>query len=300
MMRLDELPRSKARPLLWIHALCLVFWVLTLGTFWGPLRDFLQLSLHNTEYNHLVVIPCISAALIYWKRREIFRAAAPDLKIGIPLFLTLIVFGWLLSSRFMSVHSTYGLTVAVLAVLAVWAAGFFLFYGVRSLEPARFPLLFLLLAIPIPQVVLDKIVLALQGGTSDLVYGLFRLAGTPLFRNGFTFELPGGGLEVTKESSSINSAWALFITGLLVGHFLLRSLPAKACLSVLTVPIAIFTNAVRIVTIWFLAVRVDPDFLHGSLHQNGGILFSLLSLALLLISLYWLRKLEARRFPSGG
>jgi exosortase/archaeosortase family protein len=106
--------------------------------------------------------------------------------------------------------------------------------------------------------------------------------------------LPGFGIVIAEECSSIHSAWALFITGLLVGHFFLRSFPAKACLSLLTVPIAILTNSVRIVTIWFLATRISSDFMYGNLRRNGGILFSLISVALLLVSLFWLRRLEAR------
>jgi len=141
---------------------------------------------------------------------------------------------------------------------------------------------------------MEKIVFVLQVGTSDVIYVLFRIAGTPLFRQGFTFELPGGAIVIAEECSSIHSAWALFISGLLVSHFFLRSFPAKACLSLLTIPIAVFTNSVRIVTIWFLATYVSPDFMHGNLHRNGGILFSLISLGILLFSLWRLRKREDR------
>ena len=49
---------------------------------------------------------------------------------------------------------------------------------------------------------------------------------------------------------------------------------------------------VRIVTIWFLATHINSDFMYGNLHRNGGMLFSLISVALLLVSLYWLRRLE--------
>jgi exosortase len=148
--------------------------------------------------------------------------------------------------------------------------------------------------IPIPPALMEKIILALQIGTGNVLHALFSLTGTPLIRHGSTFELPGVGIVIAQECSSINLVWALFITGLLVGHFFLRSFPAKACLSLLTVPIAIFTNAVRILTIWFLAAHVNPDFLYGHLHRNGGILFSLISLVMLLLSLSMLRKLEHR------
>ena len=283
---------SNPRPLLLICLFCLAFWLLSIGTFWSPLRQFLSLSLTNDRYSHLVVIPFISACLMYWKRRDIFRATAFDLKIGIPLVLVAAGSAWWFSLRLLSAPNDYGLSSVILAVLCVWVAGFLLCYGVRALRPARFALLFLLLMIPIPRVLMDRVILMLQVGTGGVIHALFTLTGTPLFRQGFTFELPGVGIVIAEESSSIHSVWALFITGLLVGHFFLRSFPAKACLTLLTVPIAVFTNAVRIVTIWFLATHVNVDFMYGNLHRYGGILFSLISLFIMLFSLWMLRKLE--------
>ena len=94
---------------------------------------------------------------------------------------------------------------------------------------------------------------------------------------------------------------ALFITGLpTVGHLFLRSLGAKIFLTILTVPIAMFTNAVRIVTLWVLATKVDMGFLYGNLHRNGGILFSLVALAILMGCLYLLRKLEGPGRPTAA
>jgi exosortase len=291
----DVRPSGAFRRLLFVHACCLACWLLTIATFWRPLREVLQLSLHDGRYSHLFVIPFISACLIYWNRRAIFRSTAYAPRIGIPLVLAVGTAGWYLASRYLNANGGYRLSVAVLAILSIWAAGFLLFYGLPSLRPARFPLLFMLLMIPIPPVVIERIILLLQMGTSGLVYGLFQLAGTPLVRQGFSFELPGVGLEITKESSSINSAWALFITGLLVGHFFLKRFPAKAILSLLTVPIAVLTNSIRIVTVWFLATHIDASFLNGNLHRNGGIFFSVISLFLLIVSLWLLRKLENRR-----
>ena len=142
---------------------------------------------------------------------------------------------------------------------------------------------------------MDGIVTALQHGSSDLTYGLFSLAGVPMFRQGVTFELPGVGIEIAKECSSIHSGWALFITGILVAHIFLQSFWPKLVLAVLTVPIAMFTNAVRIVTIWFLGTKVDMGFFYGHLHRDGGIAFSLISLSMLMSLLFLFRRLELRR-----
>jgi exosortase/archaeosortase family protein len=89
------------------------------------------------------------------------------------------------------------------------------------------------------------------------------------------------------------------VAGLLVGHLFLRSLRAKVGLTLPTIPVAMFTNAVRIGTLWFLATKIDIGFLYGNLHRNGGIVFSLVSLSVLSICLFLLRKLEAGSWATG-
>ena len=275
-----------------LHAFFLVFWLASAAVFWAPLRQLLALSWNDEEYTHLLVMPCIAAGLIWWARDRVFRAAAPQVGIGAPLALFAGVSGWLLFRILSPSHADYALSAAILSAVLTWAAGFLLCYGASALRSARFALSLLVLTIPIPPVLMAKIVVLLQTWSSDLVYFLFNLTGTPFFRHGFIFDLPGIGIEVAKECSSIHSFWALLITALLVGHFALRSLAAKVCLSIFVTPIAVFTNAVRIVMIWFLATHVDIGFMYGNLHRNGGILFSLISLSLLMSLLWILRKLD--------
>jgi exosortase len=180
----------------------------------------------------------------------------------------------------------------VFSIVLVGTSTFALCHGGKALAAAAFPFLLLLLMVPVPFHTMDRIISVLQSGSAEATYTLFKLAGVPMFRHGVQFELPGIGIEVAKECSSIHSAWALFITGLLLAHMFLKSFLAKICLSVLTVPIAVFTNAVRIWTLWSLATWVDPGFLFGSLHHKGGILFSLISLSILAGFLCILRKME--------
>jgi exosortase len=176
----------------------------------------------------------------------------------------------------------------------MWIGVFVLCYGTRSCSAATFPLLFLLLIAPIPAVVLDKIVLVLQKGSAQMTYALFKLLGVPVLWQGFKFSLPGVEIVIAEECSGIRSSVAFFITSILAGYMFLQSSWRKVCLSFFTVPIVIFKNAVRIVTISWLGVYVDQGFLHGRLHQYGGLPFSLLSLAILAPLLLVLQKSETK------
>jgi exosortase/archaeosortase family protein len=64
-------------------------------------------------------------------------------------------------------------------------------------------------------------------------------------------------------------------------------------------PLAVLKNGIRIVTLTLLAIHVDPGFLSGQLHHEGGIVFFLLSLAMLAPLLFILRRYEVAR-PAGA
>jgi len=271
-----------------------IFGLASIALFWVPLQQLVSLSLADARYSHLVLIPLISAFFMYRERHKIFSRTAFRPGAGLPYLAASLAMYGLVALRLVHAPTSYSLSIVMLAIVLVWAAGFAVCYGVPTFGAAMFPLLLLLLLVPIPLDVMDKIISVLQRGSAEATYALFKLAGVPMFRDGVRFELPGIGIEIAGECSSIHSSWALFITGLILAHLFLKSIWTKVCLSISTVPIAMLTNAVRIVTIWFLGTHVDIGFLYGNLHRNGGILFSLISLSVLMTFLFLFRKLEPR------
>ena len=260
--------------------------------FWGPLYQLAFLSLDDARYSHIILIPVISAFVIYPERDKIFSRIMFRPTVAVPFLIAALGIYALLALRAVHPSFNYALSTITLAMVLVWAAGFAVCYGGQAFAAAIFPILFLLLMVPVPFDAMDKVISALQWGSAEATYLLFKLAGVPVFRDGVSFELPDVGIEIAKECSSIHSGWALFITGLLVGHMCLKTVWTKLWLSLSTVPIAMLTNAVRIVTIWFLGTKVNMGFFYGNLHRNGGILFSLISLSILVSFLYLLRKME--------
>jgi exosortase/archaeosortase family protein len=67
-------------------------------------------------------------------------------------------------------------------------------------------------------------------------------------------------------------------------------------LMLVTVPIVLFKNAVRIVTISTLAAYVDRSWLDGPFHHKyGGIVFSIVGMTLFVVALGGLQKIEGWR-----
>ncbi|HWP85965.1 MAG TPA: exosortase/archaeosortase family protein [Terriglobia bacterium] len=275
----------------------LLFVLATAVVFFQPLRALLGQALSYDEYSHILVIPAISAFFIYWiDRFRIFQKVEPGWKYAAPLLALAGGLFWFARSRSETVSDGY-FSLQILAIALLWVAGFLGIYGAQPFRVAAFPLFFLLLMVPAPASWLAWIVFALQQGSADASYLLFRLSGVPVFRDGFYFTVPGLTVEVAEQCSGIRSSTALLILGLLMGQVFLRTFSRKVFLILATIPILIFKNAVRIVAITLLSAYVSMDFLRGPLHTSGGILFFLLGLAVLVPIIHLLERSE--RWQAG-
>ena len=249
-----------------------------------------QLALVNPTVSHVVGVPFVALVLIYSDRDIIFNAARPEPLVGGSLALAGLALSFL-SYRAFNVPATT-LMVAMLGVALAWVGAFVMMYGLASARAALFPLGFLLFMIPIPTVVMDGATQFLKNGSSEAVAGLFTLTGTPFHREGFVFSLPSFVIEIADECSGIRSSIALLLTGLLAGHQFLRKPWTKIVLVLMILPIAVIKNAIRIVALSLLAMHVDPSFLTGQLHHEGGFVFFLLALGLLMPLFVLLKRSE--------
>jgi exosortase len=275
------------------HAMFLLLIVLSLVLLRVPLIRLADLAAHDERYSYILLVPFISVYLMWMSRRTILSAFGNGLLPGIPLLLVGIGLVIVMARVPVLTSRDVAFSLTILGVPLVLTAEFVLCFGRRASWVAFFPLLFLFLIIPMPPDLMDKTVLGLQKGSADLSYGLFKLIGVPVFRDGFRFSLPGVDIEVAAECSGIRSSLSLILSSLLVGHLTLKSGWSQMAFTLLTIPVVIFKNAVRIVTISSLGVYVDKGFLHGNLHKYGGLPFSLLAIVILFLVFISLRKAEA-------
>jgi len=262
--------------------------------FWGPLRSLVRFAFMHDYDSHIFLIVPISAYLIYRKRHEIFANVRWDFVPGVSLFLAGGILGLLaaMNARF-NTGEEY-LWLRVLALVLLWISAFAFCYGSPASRAARFPLLFLLLLIPIPDFLVGRAISWLQEGSAFVAFWLFKTLHVPVMREGLVFHVPSLDLEVAKECSGIRSSVILLITTLLVAEFVLRSGWRKSVLVLSVIPIVILKNGLRIVTISLLTVYVSRSFLHSWLHQSGGIVFYVLGLLVLLPMLNLLKRSEMR------
>src|ERR1700680_3520008 len=216
-------PRDSSKRLI-LFALWIVAWSIP---FARPLQSLIHFCLENDNASHILLIPFISAWVLSLERQTTFRRVSYDLPIA-AFFLVLAAGLYIWTFRFEAYWSANNaLTGYILSLLLFWMAGFALFFGRTAVNTARFYLLFLLLAVPLPDFVLNRLILYLQEGSAAVTAFLFDLTGVPVLREGFVFHLSRVSIEIAKECSGIRSSIAFLILALLSAHFFLRSFLRK-------------------------------------------------------------------------
>ena len=264
------------------------------------IRALLTLGREDVTASHLAFVPVVTITLLYLGRETIFSSIQYERLAGASVAVAGLGL-WLFGNGGQLPRSHEGdLTVATVGIIVLWCGGFLFQYGRAAFRRAMFPVLFLGLMIPIPNVMLDAAVLLLKTGSTETVGALFTLTGTPYYREGFVFALPNVVIEVADECSGIRSSIGLLLTSLLAGHLYLRTGWKKFLFVVAVIPLAIFKNGVRIVSLSLLSLHVDPGFLTGQLHHEGGVVFFLLALGLLAPVVLLLERSETDEMPGGS
>ena len=259
---------------------------------YAPVGTFAGAPSGSDYYSHILLIPFVSVYFLFEQRKKILQGARYCVSGLAVVASGLLVYGVALWLRDWLGQNDFA-SLATAGSLIFWWGGFLLAFGPEAFKTARFPLLFLLFAVPVPQFLLEGFIRILQIGSTEVTEWLFQLTGTDYIRNGFVYRLPGITIEVAKECSGIRSSIALIITGVLAGHLFLRSGCRKLILLLTIVPFTIFKNGIRIVTLSLLAIYVDRKFITDSfLHHSGGFVFYLPALAMLGGVLWWLRRWE--------
>ena len=290
-----DLPRPVKDHLdLWARLAFSALAVISLAIWWAPLTSSFALALRDEQYTHILLILPISATLLFldWKSPEPFTRFG--LRAGSALMVLAVLVTAGVRSRVVALPSDIQLSVNMLAVVVWWIAAFVFCFGASAFQRALFPLCFLFWTVPFPNFVLHPIISLLQRGSAAAAHLLFAVAGVPVEQNGLLLDIPGFTLEVAPECSSIRSSSILVVTTMVLAQLLLRSRWRKTLVIAAAIPLSVAKNGLRIFVIGTLATRVDPSFLTGRLHAQGGIIFLLIALAVILVLLWSVRRGEEK------
>jgi len=263
-----------------------------------PLARLTGFSLRVDLHSHMLLIPLVSAYLLWLKRHEPLPAPAGSNALAmIPAAFGLVALnawlfqGW--NQGALPLNDYLALT-SFAYVCLLWAGALALL-GSRWLWHFAFPVAFLIFIVPLPTAAEHAIEVFFQYTSAEASALLFQLTGSTVFRDGLVFQLPGISIRVAEECSGIRSSLVLFITSLVGGYLFLRSPWHRAALAGFVIPLAILRNGFRIFTIAMLCVHVSPDMIDSVVHRRGGPVFFALSLLPFFALLLWLHRREQRR-----
>lgn len=231
----------------------------------------------DADYSHGFLVPLLSGFLI-WQRRDKLalvprKPAAVGGMIIVLAGMGLLFVGSLGAELFLSRISIL-VTICGLIVY---------FCGLPLLRALAFPLAFLLFAIPIPVLIYNEIVFPLQFLASRLATSTLETLNIfPIMREGNVIILPNMKLEVVEACSGIRSLMSLLALAAGYGYLAERSTWVRWFMFFAMVPLAIVSNATRVMITALMAYYIGPGAAEGFMHEFSGWVIFVVATALFL------------------
>jgi exosortase D (VPLPA-CTERM-specific) len=234
------------------------------------------------EYNYCYLIPFVVLYLIWEKRTEFASIpSTPSWNGMVPLVFGILLY-WV---------GTVGAENSTL-LFSFWfvIVGFcWIQFGWQKLKTIGFALIFLLTIFPLPDYVQNKLMLQLQLISSKLGVLMIQFFRIPVTREGNIIDLGFTQLQVVEACSGLNSLISVSVLALLLAYFFKVHIWKRCALLLSAVPLAIFTNSLRIAVTAILYKHMGADAAQGFFHGFSGLVIFLICITLMLI---WMKILE--------
>ena len=252
----------------------------------------------DENYSHGLLIPFI-IGYILWTQRDRFarEQVKPQFALGLILIVMALLGLWAGVAGAELYVQRMSLVLMLIGIVIY-------FWGVKFLKISAVSFVLLLLAIPIPAIIFNKIAFPLQLFASRCAVWSMSLFDIPVLRQGNIIELiPLGGreikkLEVVEACSGIRSLMTLATLAVVFAYFshprdtdnggggIMKSITSygfwRAVILVLSaVPIAILTNAGRVSGTGILAHYYGTEIADGFFHSFSGWVIYIVAFVLL-------------------
>jgi exosortase len=269
----------------------------------------------DENYSHGLLIPLIIGYILWADRERLERERPRPSSFWGGLIVVFAMLCLWVGTAGAELYVQRMSLVLMLAGIVIY------FWGWRLLRFLLVPLGLLILAIPIPAIVFNKIAFPLQLFASRCAVWTMRLFDIPVLRQGNVIELmPKGAretkkLEVVEACSGIRSLMTLVTLAVVFAYFtrprdndgdggLLQRVKSygfwrSVILVVSAVPIAILTNALRVSGTGVLAHYYGTQVADGFFHSFSGWVVYIVAF-LLLFAVGWLLDRIGRRGKGDG
>src|SRR6476469_4897242 len=131
-----------------------IYLVILCAAFALPLREFATYTAHSDVHSYVLLIPFVTAYLIYIRWRQLSGELRTSW--GPAAVLAAVGVGALFASQhFYNLGQNDHMTLVALSFVCFAIAGVFLFLGAKWARSAMFPLFFLAFMVPLPEAAVD-------------------------------------------------------------------------------------------------------------------------------------------------
>ena len=237
--------------------------------------------------------PIVLATGLWLLWREVKSSSAPrrpgNLIVGL---LSLVV----LLAVYLVARITGTLEIEALAMYGALIMGAYLLFGGALLRSIWFPLLYLALTLPPPDSVVAAVTQPIKIAISEWAVHLLYEFGYPIASSGVTIQIAQYELLVAAACAGLNSIISLGAICLFYGYLRHRTnFAAFAMIALSVIPIAVFSNFIRVIILILITYYLGEAAAQGFLHDFAGLtMFAVALLTVFVIDSIFTRLLHLR------
>lgn len=237
--------------------------------------------------------PIVLATGLWLLWRELKSSPAQrqpgNLWIGIPALAVLLAI-------FAVARVTGILEIEALAMYGALITGGYLLYGGALIRSIWFPLLYLALTLPPPDSVVAAVTQPIKIAISDWAVSILYALGYPIASSGVMIQIAQYELLVAAACAGLNSIISLGAICLFYGYLRHRTnVAAFLVIALSVIPIAVFSNFVRVIILILITYYLGEAAAQGFLHDFAGLtMFAVALLTVFVIDSIFTRLLNLR------
>ncbi len=248
-----------------VHKFELLAFVVLLGAVYHSIVHEMVLDwAKDDNYSHGFLVPVIAGYLAFMRKDDLLQSEVrpADAGLGIvALGLLLLFLGWL-GTEYFTMRSSM---VIILAGAVLYLLGWRIFTILLA------PLAYLLLMVPIPYIIYDAAAFPLKLFVTKVSVLSMKALGVVVLQEGNILMFPNITLEVADACSGLRSIMSLLALGAAYAFVFFPRVRDRVVLILSTLPIAVFTNCLRVIATGILAQYFGSAAAEGFFHEFAGL-----------------------------
>lgn len=263
-----------------------------LALFLPTMIDVARLTWTTEQGGHAPIILATGGWLL-WRDLQTMR---PRIALGDP-FVGVPIFGAFLAV-YVVARITGILEIEGFGMYATILCGLYLLVGGAVLRALWFPIVYLAAALPPPDTVVAAITQPLKIFLSTFAVSVLSMLGYPIAGSGVTIQIANYQLLVAAACAGLNSIIGLSAIGLFYAYIRHRSDWRRfLILAALILPVAIFSNFIRVITLILVTYYFGESAGQGFIHEFSGLTVFLVAL----LTIFGIDALLTKMYrPSAG